>query len=465
MENIASTQQAPVNKGIHISGMHIVIILVSCLMSMLLSATAARVNHTLQDSYNAIDGFVACTETENIFTSVSDYLTEQARLYTVLADQEYMDNYIEEAFEGRHRESAIERLSEYDLDDGISTYLQSALEHSYALQEQELYALRLAAAAQSHSADSLPQEVREVSLTDADSRLAPEEMREKAQEMVFGASYQEAKEQIRNDMQYSAGTLHDATQQRMEGGYAIFRRSMKQHRFLIGVQFAATLAGFLFTILLVVLPLMFFVKSIQERKTLRVFGAYECRCLAQTCNTMFALNAAHEDRLRHQAEHDALTGLLNRGAYDALQEKLRQAGGQVGLLIIDVDKFKLVNDGYGHEMGDRVLKRVADLLAENFDALGHPARIGGDEFSVILTKANPDKENDILAAIQAINETLTHPADDLPVVSLSVGGAFSADGFTADLYKHADLALYEVKEHGRCGCRFYTEQMANSNAN
>ena len=130
----------------------------------------------------------------------------------------------------------------------------------------------------------------------------------------------------------------------------------------------------------------------------------------------------------------------------------------IALLIVDVDKFKLVNDGYGHEMGDRVLKRVAKLLETSFRSTDYPARIGGDEFAVILTDISPDMESMITEKIRSINDALLHPADDLPAVSLSVGGAFSAAGFADELYNQADTALYHVKEQGRCNCSFYHEQ-------
>ena len=127
----------------------------------------------------------------------------------------------------------------------------------------------------------------------------------------------------------------------------------------------------------------------------------------------------------------------------------------LGFLIVDVDKFKLVNDGYGHEVGDQVLKKVAKLLKEKFRASDYPARIGGDEFAVILPNVTVDLSMIIEKKITELNDILMHPNDGLPQVSLSVGGAFSESGFTDDLYKKADEALYEVKENGRCGCRFY----------
>lgn len=450
--------QLPQLKGIHISHMYAAIVAISCILSILLTATAYFVLDTLHDTYTAIDDFAMCTQTENNFISASDYLTEQVRLYTVTGQREYVDNYFQEALDARRREAAIEDLSHHDLDAETITALQSALDRSNALMEREVYAIRLTAAALGQDAAAFPQAVRETALTDEDRLLTPDEMGEKARGMVFGATYQAAKGQIKSDMDYSLTSLNSTIQSRMENGYAGFQGAMQGHRILIGIHFAAMLAGFLFAILLVALPMAGYVRCIKAGEPLRLSGAYECKCLAHTCNAMFAQNAAQEDQLRHQAEHDALTGLLNRGAFDALEQTLSQERRPVGLLIVDVDKFKQVNDGYGHETGDKVLKKVAGLLAENFQSIGKPARIGGDEFAVILTDAGQGEEDKILAKIHAINETLTHPAEGFPVVSLSVGGAFSEDGFSDSLYKRADLALYEVKEHGRCGCRFYAGQ-------
>ena len=193
-------------------------------------------------------------------------------------------------------------------------------------------------------------------------------------------------------------------------------------------------------------------------------GSYEFKYLALTYNDIYELNATNEAMLSYRAEHDALTGIMNRGAFDRLQVFLRDKDGYLGLMIIDVDKFKLVNDGYGHEMGDRVLKMVAKLLEENFRATDYPARIGGDEFAVILTDAMPKIQEVVAEKVRFMNEVLQNPTDDLPKVSLSVGVAFSEHGFDEDLYKKADAALYEVKENGRCGCRFYENMQTDKRA-
>jgi diguanylate cyclase (GGDEF)-like protein len=244
----------------------------------------------------------------------------------------------------------------------------------------------------------------------------------------------------------------------MEKNHSSMLTIMGEHQIMVLILFAATVIAFLFVIFLLVRPLRRFVNCIREGKPLEVRGAYECRSLAYTYNAMCEQNIVNENRLRYQAEHDALTGLLNRGAFDRLQQFLKTKSGSLGLLIIDVDKFKQVNDGYGHEMGDKVLKKVAEFLKESFRSTDYPARIGGDEFAVILSDVTPEQKNIIAEKIREMNRLLTHPSDDLPVVSLSVGGAFSDNGFSDQLYKKADLALYDVKEHGRCGCRFYEEK-------
>ena len=83
------------------------------------------------------------------------------------------------------------------------------------------------------------------------------------------------------------------------------------------------------------------------------------------------------------------------------------------------------------------------------------ARVGGDEFSIIMMDVGPDMSDLIEKKIESINQVLRNPEDGLPEVSLSVGVAFSQNGYTSTLYQNADMALYQVKENGRCGCDFY----------
>ena len=173
-------------------------------------------------------------------------------------------------------------------------------------------------------------------------------------------------------------------------------------------------------IFLIIKPLRVYVNCIRKGKLIEITGAYEFKYLALTYNDIYEVNAANEILLRHQAEHDPLTGLMNRGAFDHVKEVLRVKAQPIALLLIDVDQFKLVNDGYGHEVGDKVLKKVARLLGESFRSTDFPARVGGDEFSVILTGVDRGQQAQIEEKIKTINDALRNPTDGLPQVSLSV---------------------------------------------
>lgn len=212
---------------------------------------------------------------------------------------------------------------------------------------------------------------------------------------------------------------------------------------------------FAMMVILIVRPLKIYMRGIQNDSRLEAVGAYEFKHFALTYNDVFSLKEHNDKMLRHKAEHDPLTGLYNRAAYESLTGILRDKPMAVGLLLVDVDKFKEINDTYGHKIGDRILCKVAAQLAQNFRADDYCIRLGGDEFAVIFAVNGEGVEAIIKEKITNINHLLLHPDDGLPPVSLSVGAAMSPSGFSEQLYEDADAALYRVKGAGRRGCQFH----------
>lgn len=449
-------------KGIKIRSLNLIMLSISCILYIFLILATIQ----SMQQYNAMvattDRHIACEEITALVTNGSDYLTEQARLYTITADTRHLDNYFTEAHTTRRRDTALEQLETYHSDDQTHAHLTDALDSSNNLMEREIYAMKLVSVAQGCDMDSLHEDIQTMPLTAADEALSPAELTEKAQDMLFGSSYQDAKALIMEDISYFVDSVIAYTTRQQAQSSAVLKQSLTRQQILISILFIENLVIFFLIIRLIINPLQIYVKNIKEDKRLEFVGSYEFKYLALTYNNIFELNAANELSLRHQAEHDPLTGLINRGAFDHLKQLFHAKQSPLALLIIDVDKFKQVNDGFGHEMGDRVLKKVAGLLEDSFRSTDFPARIGGDEFAVILTDLTADPKELVLSKISNINRLLTNPKDDLPSVSLSVGGAYSENGFTDDLYKKADAALYQVKEHGRCGCRFYDESMDRS---
>jgi|GEM_PF-1441068 len=160
----------------------------------------------------------------------------------------------------------------------------------------------------------------------------------------------------------------------------------------------------------------------------------------------------YEEELIYMAYHDPLTGLKNRkGFYERLENDITRAkryGGQVGLLYVDMDRFKEVNDTLGHEAGDKVLQEITRRFLENLRQSDCIARIGGDEFAVVLDN---DGVCDVDAVIRKVAGILAKPytvgGKVIDYVSGSVGVAlFPEDAVTAsDLIRYADSSMYAVK--------------------
>jgi diguanylate cyclase (GGDEF)-like protein/PAS domain S-box-containing protein len=176
-----------------------------------------------------------------------------------------------------------------------------------------------------------------------------------------------------------------------------------------------------------------------------------------------------EETINFQALHDQLTHLPNRRLFkDRLELSMTQSkryGGVVVVMFVDLDRFKLVNDTYGHAEGDELLKNVAQRLRKCVRASDTLARQGGDEFTVLL----PDLYNaeDAVLIAEKILDELKLPfnvAGQEFRATASIGIAvFPRDGESADaLLKNADIAMYKVKTNGKNGYMFFTPEMNNS---
>ena len=163
---------------------------------------------------------------------------------------------------------------------------------------------------------------------------------------------------------------------------------------------------------------------------------------------------AEKERLAWQASHDWLTGLSNRRAFEArLQNVLdTTAAGSLGLILLDLDQFKSVNDTCGHLAGDRLLCQVSRLLQQDRGPHDLVARLGGDEFGLILPQCSPSTTVDIAERLRRSLELFTFAWDDRCfAVTASIGVACIADGNTTleDAMRRADAACYRAKEKGR----------------
>ena len=444
------------HSGIQLRTASIFFIVLALIAAAALMISDLAVSRGYQRMEEASDRYIAAQMAATDLESGSDYLTDRVRCFVVTGDIEYLNHFFEEVEVSRRRDKAVENLEELlqGGDSAALATLNTALSLSNELIFTEKYAMRLAVEAGNYDPEDIPESVRAVRLTEADQALSREEMLEKAETMVFDNEYMHYKDRIRENVGLCTRALIRTSSQELEN--ASGRLSI-----LVHLQTVMTILFLLIVVAIVAiitkmirLPLTNMVEKMQKQELIPPTGVEELRFVTRIYNQILQENQEARERLSHEASHDALTGLFNRGAYDLLLESADTE--HMALILIDVDYFKSVNDTYGHAVGDRVLKRVAEILKQSFRSVDILCRIGGDEFAVVMTRVNSSMAPIVLRKITQANEMLQHPKDDLPPVSLSVGVAFSDRANPqGDIFKDADSALYRVKEAGRKGCAIY----------
>ena len=207
----------------------------------------------------------------------------------------------------------------------------------------------------------------------------------------------------------------------------------------------------------------------------RVFGDYDLRALgifaehaagAIANARLYEAERAHAQALEHQAFHDPLTGLPNRKLFaDRLGQALRRNGHNglvAGVLFLDLDDFKKINDSMGHASGDQLLCAVADRLRRSLRDADTPARLGGDEFAVLIEDL--DDEEHVERAAERVIEAISHPfligEREVTVrASIGVAGARGGKVETEELLRNADVAMYIAKARGKDGLAVFEPTM------
>lgn len=178
-----------------------------------------------------------------------------------------------------------------------------------------------------------------------------------------------------------------------------------------------------------------------------------------------------EERMRHIAQHDPLTGLPNRLALlvrlAQLLPEARRHDWKLAILFLDLDRFKIINDTLGHQVGDELLREVACRLSRVVRETDFVSRLGGDEFIVVLAGINSTADaalvaSKIIAALAEPIEANGHELHTSPSIGISI---FPDDGPDADMImKHADTAMYHAKAAGRNNYQFFAAEMNAASA-
>ena len=454
MENTNSKPEQTGRRGIRLSRFYAFSLLIFFVLAVVLFLSASRTSRGYTRMEDATERYITSQQAAANMQAASDYLTAQARIFIATGQSKHAENFFEETNVTRRRDLALEEIGDFLADSPSYSYLNTALETSNTLLEIECYAMRLAAESYGIDSAALPAELRDIPIRESDLLLTAEEQRDAALLMVFDNTYQSYKDEISKNVSLCTEELIRETREQQMESSTVLLRLIRGEQILILVMMLLVLLLILLTVLLVSLPLRSFVGHIRHDEPLPEKGASELRFLARTYNQVREQNLHHSEQLSYDATHDGLTGVFNRGVFEKLRTRLNERDN--ALIIFDLDRFKEINDTYGHDVGDLALCRVAALLQENFRAEDYICRIGGDEFVVIMVHANSSHRDLVEEKVARINQILQEPDGKLPSLSLSVGVAFGdRDDPTEDIFKDADTALYRTKSVRKGGCAFY----------
>jgi diguanylate cyclase (GGDEF)-like protein len=191
-------------------------------------------------------------------------------------------------------------------------------------------------------------------------------------------------------------------------------------------------------------------------KTLRKFGAQDVQALESVADILATAlqNSIYVEKVRQLASRDGLTGMLNRRAFEErIVEEITRAdryGGNLAILMIDIDHFKAVNDEFGHLLGDEVLKHAATIFSHQLRKVDLVCRFGGEEFAIILPSTNLESASAVAEKLRRAFFTHVFSGVSRPI-TVSIGvAAFPEHGTQRDTLVHsADKALYQAKLDGR----------------
>lgn len=423
-------------RGINLGLLSISLTVVISLVFIAVFVSTVKLKNGLRKTETLVEELLICEESTREIKETSSYLAEQTRLFIIRKDKDYADNVLREINETKTIENAFKKLSNVIKKDSTAfEHLNIAQEQTQDLIDTELYTINLCYSSFTESSEK------------------------EARDIVFNTEFLNLKNKICSNCNFIVTKIENQLQDYVNKSSSSLLKEFNITMFSIfvllisSVLFVAALFG------LVIIPIKQYLVSIKKDEKLKLKGSAEFKYLAATYNEIYEIKARNEKRLLMNAEYDALTGILNRRAFNEICISSEKQQQNIALLLIDIDDFKKVNDTFGHISGDKALRIVAGLLNETFRKDDYVARIGGDEFAAILIDFKPEGISIILKKLNEINEKLSNLKEEFNPMSISCGISVSCKGYSQELYNQADKALYFVKNHGKKNSCVYSPSL------
>ncbi|MBR3295634.1 MAG: GGDEF domain-containing protein [Clostridia bacterium] len=443
---MGNDQMKSINR-IKINYIYIVLLLAVTVISVFLFLNVRKTKASFDELREIIDINERYGDAFEEMNAASDFLTDKARYFVTTGNREYLLEFLEEVRVTKRREKALSVIYEGEGESDLYQSLKNSLDASNDLANTELYAMILAAEAYGVDTGDLDLDEYGIIISEMDKALSPHGKKDRAISLLFDENYMRTKTTIQGNITEGINALKTEVDDRKTQSEEKLNSLLRGERTLLSVVFLLVLIAIGITEFLLVIPLNRNIRHLKNKEFLPTNYVSELAYFSNAYNDTLLQQNMSIEKLSYEASHDSLTGLYNRMVFES--ERRILSGSDIALILIDIDKFKDINDTYGHDAGDRVLKRVGEIIAAAFRSTDFPCRIGGDEFAVILLKMTPEYLPILMTKLDQIRNELKN-SEGIPEATLSIGGAFNNGELGEDeLFKKADMALYEAKNKGK----------------
>ena len=437
-------------KGVSLKFIGLLISAFIFVISSTLVVSLMLISHQNEIVDQANENCIQLKESSNDIQAASDYLTAQVRQFVQNAEEKYMAAYFEEANVTKRREKALDKI--HKLSENTSRHeeihlnVNAAVNESMDLMDQECYAMKLICVANSIDYAEYP----EIDAANIDG-VDPSSRKDEALNAVLGTEYILKKDKITSHINLALEIIDELMNENEKKEALNLHNLILFQSVVIAVNVAFMIAVIITFFFYIVKPMNLALRSIEANEEIHVSGNREFNYLVAVYNEVRSQNEKVKEKLTFEAEHDKLTNLYNRTGYVSLFRRMRL--GKTLYALIDIDGFKEINDKFGHDIGDRVLVKLAGLIEAYFkEDNAFAFRIGGDEFALLIENIDESEGYSVVSKFEQINQVLSVPKGAIPAFSLSVGIVHGDDDDTTDtLFKKADNALYKVKQSGKSG--------------